>query len=183
MKKSIILVLITMTLVFASYVGGFYVGRNQSLGSIQILGLLPESTQPVNAFVHTAFPATTAILATPGGSVTSSHESSTFPSVPVTNPVPTQPVIGTSPTEPAIVSTTPKPTETTPSVGSGLININTAGLDLLDTLPGIGPKLAQAIIDYRNEYGPFEKPEDIVNVPGIGEKKLAAIIDLITTGG
>ena len=64
-----------------------------------------------------------------------------------------------------------------------MVNINTATLEQLDLLPGIGPVTAQAIIDYRTEFGPFETPEDLLNVQGIGEKKLAAILEFITTGG
>ncbi len=55
------------------------------------------------------------------------------------------------------------------------VNINMANLEELDTLPGIGPKTAQAIIDYRETYGEFSSPEDLLNVRGIGPKKLAAI--------
>ena len=64
-----------------------------------------------------------------------------------------------------------------------IININTADLDALQTLPGIGPVLAQRIIDYRMENGPFRTAGDLMNVSGIGEKKMEAILDLITTGG
>jgi len=49
------------------------------------------------------------------------------------------------------------------------ININSATLEMLDTLPGIGYVLAQRIIDYRAEFGPFETIEDIMNVSGIKE--------------
>ena len=63
-----------------------------------------------------------------------------------------------------------------------LVNINTAELDQLDTLPEIGPKTAQNIIDYRNANGPFERIEDIQNVPGIGQVTFEKIKDLITTG-
>jgi len=63
-----------------------------------------------------------------------------------------------------------------------LIDINTASLDELDTLPGIGPTLAQNIIDYRDTYGPFSFIEDIMNVDGIGSSTFEEIKDLITVG-
>jgi competence protein ComEA len=49
----------------------------------------------------------------------------------------------------------------------------------LRRLPGIGPSLAQAIVRYRMEHGPFENVEELTNVPGIGPAKLAAIRDLV----
>ena len=53
-----------------------------------------------------------------------------------------------------------------------LINVNTATAEELETLTGIGPSLAQAIIDYRAEHGDFTAAEDLLNVQGIGEAKL-----------
>ncbi|MEK7126008.1 MAG: helix-hairpin-helix domain-containing protein, partial [Patescibacteria group bacterium] len=65
---------------------------------------------------------------------------------------------------------------------AALININTADATLLDTLPGIGPSKATAIITYRNGHGPFAKIEDIQNVSGIGPSTYADIKSLITIG-
>ena len=61
----------------------------------------------------------------------------------------------------------------------GLININTAGLDELQTLKGIGPSKAQAIIDYRDKYGGFVSPEEITEVKGIGDGTYQKIKDAI----
>ncbi|MFC1622734.1 lamin tail domain-containing protein, partial [Patescibacteria group bacterium] len=64
-----------------------------------------------------------------------------------------------------------------------LININIAGLEELDSLPGIGASKAQSIIDYRNENGDFNAIEDIMNVSGIGQSTFENIQDLITVEG
>lgn len=61
-----------------------------------------------------------------------------------------------------------------------LININTADQAALENLPGIGPALAQRIIQYREKNGLFKTPEDIKNVAGIGEKRFENLKDLIT---
>ncbi len=63
---------------------------------------------------------------------------------------------------------------------SGLININTAGQAQLEELPGIGPALAQRIIDHRTKNGPFLSTEDIMAVSGIGEKRYEQLKDIIT---
>lgn len=60
------------------------------------------------------------------------------------------------------------------------ININSAGAQELDKLPGVGPVLAAAIIARRTQFGPFERPEDLKNVPGIGEKTYAKIAPFVT---
>jgi competence protein ComEA len=60
------------------------------------------------------------------------------------------------------------------------ININKATVDELCVLKRIGPSYAQRIVDYREQNGPFEKPEDIMKVKGIGLKTFEANKDMIT---
>jgi competence protein ComEA len=62
------------------------------------------------------------------------------------------------------------------------ININTASAEELDKLPGIGPSLANAIIDYRTKNGPFQQIEDINDVKGIGDALFEKIKEQITVG-
>lgn len=70
---------------------------------------------------------------------------------------------------------------TTPGAGSssGLVNINTASAAELQTLSGIGPSMAQSIIDERTKNGAFASVDDLMRVSGIGEKKFAKIKDCI----
>ena len=66
---------------------------------------------------------------------------------------------------------------------TGPVDINTADLDALMTLPGIGEVLAQRILDYRQKNGNFQSLEELTNVNGIGTKRLEAILDYATAGG
>lgn len=68
----------------------------------------------------------------------------------------------------------PAPTEEAP------LNLNTATQAELELLPGIGPVLAQAILDYRDSFGGFSAKEQLMEVSGIGEKRYAAVEALIT---
>lgn len=61
----------------------------------------------------------------------------------------------------------------------GRVHINRAAVSDLEALPGVGPVLAGRIFAYREEHGPFASAEDLLDVPGIGEAKLAAMRDVL----
>ncbi len=73
----------------------------------------------------------------------------------------------------------PEPTAT---LEIALVDLNTAGVEELKTLPGIGEKRAGDIIADREANGPFRYPEDLLRVPGIGQETLNGLIDYVTTG-
>lgn len=75
----------------------------------------------------------------------------------------------------------PPPVATAPGGSSGgLVNVNTASAAELETLPGIGEVLAQSIIDYRTQNGPFTSVDQLVDVSGIGDVTLEKLRPLVT---
>jgi len=62
----------------------------------------------------------------------------------------------------------------------GPVNLNTATLDQLQTLPGVGPVLAQHILDWRSQHGSFSSVDQLDDVTGIGDVKFAALKSLVT---
>ena len=128
MKKSAIAVMLALTLSFAAFVAGFYIGRNYNHCDIEIQGIQRATQDPLSE--------------------------STLPSTHTTVPA------------------------TLDESTIRLMNaINTATLEQWDEVPDIGEKTAQKILDYRNTYGDFQRPEDLLNVSGIGEKTLEKIIN------
>jgi len=79
-----------------------------------------------------------------------------------------------------LVVPTADPLGGSPAIAAdGRVHVNTADVSALQELPGVGPVLAQRIVDHRSEFGPFTVVEDLLDVPGIGEAKLAALRDVV----
>lgn len=96
---------------------------------------------------------------------------------------PEEPETPEAPEEPAApeeTETAPEEAETAPEGMASRVNLNTADAAALESLPGIGPALAQRIIDYRMANGPFQTTAEIQDVRGIGAGIYAKIKDSIT---
>ena len=65
---------------------------------------------------------------------------------------------------------------------AGKVNINTATVEQLTTLPGVGPKLAARIVEHRQKAGAFKSTQELINVRGIGEKNFEKIQGYLTLG-
>jgi competence protein ComEA len=77
-------------------------------------------------------------------------------------------------------ATTSKTAATATATATAPVNLNTATAEQLATIPGVGPKMAERIIDYRQKNGGFKKVEDLMNVSGVGEKSFLKMKPLIT---
>jgi competence protein ComEA len=80
-----------------------------------------------------------------------------------------------------VIRPTPGPGTVVSAAENGLVDINSASAEELDTLPGIGPALADAIIEYRSDNGPFNSVDELARVPGISARMVDNMRDLITT--
>lgn len=81
---------------------------------------------------------------------------------------------------PKLGEITPGITPVSQNSNPELININAATIEQLDSLPGIGPSKAEAIITFRDENGKFKSIDDVEKVPGIGKKTLDSLSEYIT---
>ena len=151
MKNKAMAALAALVLLFGGFTGGFFLGRNTRVETIQTTKTVRETV--------------------PGETVVVLREGLvTLPPEPAPPTVPA--------TEPPVRSEPAKQTEPKKSSGSTEkkvtfpVNINTASKKELDALPGIGETLAQRIIDYRSANGPFSTVDELTKVKGIGEKTL-----------
>ena len=151
MKNKAMAALAALVLLFGGFTGGFFLGRNTRVETIQTTKTVRETV--------------------PGETVVVLRE--VLVTLPPETTPPTVPA-----TEPPVRSEPAKQTETKKSSGSTEkkvtfpVNINTASKKELDALPGIGEVLAQRIIDYRSANGPFSTVDELTKVKGIGEKTL-----------
>jgi competence protein ComEA len=76
----------------------------------------------------------------------------------------------------------PGPAAGTAGAPAGPLDLNTATLEQLDALPGVGPVMAQRILDHRAQHGRFSSLEELAEVPGIGEKRLADLREQLRIG-
>jgi competence protein ComEA len=83
---------------------------------------------------------------------------------------------------PKAVKTTASRAPAAKATASSPVNINSASVAQLQTLPGIGASTAQRIVDYRQKNGAFKKIEELMNVKGIGEKSFLKLKPVVTVG-
>ncbi len=76
----------------------------------------------------------------------------------------------------------PQPAKSTAAASTAVVNLNTATAEQLDSLPGVGAKVAARIIEYRQKNGQFRKIEDVMNVKGIGEKAFLKMKNRLAVG-
>jgi competence protein ComEA len=95
-------------------------------------------------------------------------------------------VLALSHATPSLAQTAAKPAKSAkPAVSAAsteIINLNTATATQIASLPGIGPKTADLIVQYRQKNGPFKKVEEIMNVRGVGEKSFLKLKSRLTVG-
>jgi competence protein ComEA len=83
-------------------------------------------------------------------------------------------------TSPLVAQRATKPPVAATTVSMEVVNLNSATVAQIASLPGIGPKTADLVVQYRQKNGPFKKIEEIMNVRGVGEKSFLKIKDRLS---
>lgn len=176
MKKASANILLILTVVFTAFLCGFFCGRNLSVRDTTVTyfnisaAAFSDAQTDAAASPSAVLPEAAAAQALSEAPVSLAESNETL--------APQQQETGA----PQVQESLTEQSDAV-SLSSALVNVNTASLELLKTLPGIGDVLGQRIIDYREANGPFENLSELMNVSGIGEKKLAALQDYATVGG
>ena len=156
LKNKAIAALAALVLLFSGFTGGFFLGRNTRVGAIQTTRTVYETVPAETVIVMQEVLVTLPVVTEPPEETTVPDRST--------------PVVSSEPRETKPKETTPKEPEV-----SFPVNINKANKQQLMALPGIGETLAQRIIDYRNANGPFSSVDQLINIKGIGEKRLETL--------
>ena len=156
MKNKAIAALAALVLLFSGFTGGFFLGRNTRVGAIQTTRTVYETVPAETVIVMQEVLVTLPVVTEPPEETTVPDRST--------------PVVSSEPRETKPKETTPKEPEV-----SFPVNINKANKQQLMALPGIGETLAQRIIDNRNANGPFSSVDQLINIKGIGEKRLETL--------
>ena len=156
------LVVIGVTLAFVCFLGGYFTGTRTAVNVVSVATQDGQLNQIGSNVGHNA------------------DAASADPQPASTEP---QTEAGTSPSNPSGAAGQAVSQTEAPKVSDGRININTASRSELMDLPGIGPVLAERIIEYRTQNGSFSRIEDLRNITGIGEKRFETIQDKVTIGG
>ena len=91
-------------------------------------------------------------------------------------------LVGSLAAQPLAAQTTQAHADSRSAKPAVMVNLNTATSAELETLPGVGAKMAARIIEYRQKKGPFKKIEELMNVQGIGEKNFLKLKPQLTVG-
>ena len=166
------LVFVGLTLAFLIFMGGFFTGRSHSSVSIEgVASLQVETTRAVDV-AEVAAQNDSGNLPSASGDYSANGSSNMNISMVESSTADTG--VGSNQDNSDAVA------PGAPRGGDGRININTASKNELMDLPGIGPSLADNIVQHRNSNGAFNTIEDIMNVSGIAQGRFDRIRDRIT---
>jgi comEA protein len=177
LKIKLEIVVVSLTALFLAFTIGLFAGRAKGGGVVIQYSL---SSPPPVTLDASEIAEPTATFLSPATLQTTEPSPSPLPALEAV-PEPTLVIVSAPETLPAQES--PPKITTAPQSGKsadGKIRINYATAKELESLPGIGPVLAVRIMEYREKHGAFKSAAQLKNVSGIGDKKYAALKDMVT---